>query len=432
MLRKRLIISCAIGNILEWYEFMIFGYFAPIIGTLFFPSSSSLISLFKAFGVFAIGVFVRPLGGILFGHIGDKYGRKPALIYSIYLMSFPTIAIGFLPDYNSIGIIAPITLLIIRVLQGLSMGGEYAGTMTYLVESTEQSRRGFFGGFAACSLTIGMALGSLVFTLTHVLLEKDQILSWGWRIPFLISVVGLLWGIYLRTRLQDPPIYLDSIHKYGSSKFPIKEIFQHDFKHLLHTILVQCFLAVSMYTLTILYTMYAKDHFVLSNAPLSSLILNTPGIIAIGVAAVVSGKLSDLYGKKKVLIWSSGLSILVAYLTCPLITQGSKLSFFIAHFSLSILTGCFLGPIPALLAESFRTKIRYTSIALSNNLSMGIFGGTAPVVITYLIDKFNTNCTPNYYLMLSAAISIISLFLLKDDKRFLEEESKGDTTNKSN
>ncbi|RZI45719.1 MFS transporter [Candidatus Finniella inopinata] len=421
MNQKKLLAACAIGNIIEWYEFMIFGYFAAIIGTLFFPSSSSLGSLFKAFGVFAIGVLVRPLGGILFGHIGDRFGRKTALLVSIYLMSVPTVAIGLLPSYESIGIFAPIALLCIRVLQGLSMGGEYAGTIVYLVENTKTSKKGLYGSLAAFSLVLGMAAGSLVFAVFHALLTKQQLLDWGWRIPFLLSIVGLAWGLYLRVKLEDSGVFTELKEAGNLARIPIKEAFSESSKPLFQTVLIQCLLGVGMYTMTIFYANYAREHFA-SLSSVSPILLNTPGVIAIGLAAIVAGKFSDIFGRKNVLLYSAICSFFVSYLTIPLITHGSVESFFMAHIMLSTLTGCFLGSIPSFLAESFPTKTRYTCVALSNNLSMGIFGGTAPMVITYLIDKFHDPVIPNYYLMVSALITVLSIYFSKDKRLSPDKE----------
>ena len=410
---KRILTACAIGNIIEWYEFMIFGYFATIIGQLFFPASSSLGSLFKAFGVFAVGILVRPLGGILFGHIGDKYGRKKALLLSLYLMSIPTVMIVFLPGYDSIGMEAPIALILIRILQGISMGGEYAGTMIYLIEDTNPKKRGFYGSIAALSLVVGMALGSLVSTVLHVFLAPEQLSSWGWRLPFIISIGGFLWGLYIRSKLEDSGVFTELKLKNSLSKLPIKETFQKHSKQIFSTVFVQCFLGVGMYTMTIFYANFAKEHFG-SSDPLISLMLNTPGVLAIGVAAVISGKLSDVYGRKNVLLVSSICTCFAAYFLIPLIHDKQAGSFFVHHMILSLLTGSFLGPIPSFLAECFPAKIRYTCVALSNNLSMGIFGGTAPMMITYLISRFQDSAMPNYYLMASALISVFGLYFMSD------------------
>ncbi|NBT85913.1 MAG: MFS transporter [Alphaproteobacteria bacterium] len=404
-------LACTIGNVIEWYEFIVFGYFAHVIGAVFFPASSPLLSLLKAFGVFAIGIMVRPLGGILFGHIGDKFGRKNALFYSMLLMSVPTFLIGLLPTYESIGILASILLVLIRLLQGLAMGGEYAGTMTYLVEGAGLKNKGFYGSVAALSLVMGMALGSLLSALLHNRLTQEQMFEWGWRVPFFISSIGIIWAIYLRINLEESPRFLEFQKNCPTLKLPIKEVLSQDLKPIIVTIIAQCYLAVGMYTLTVFYSGYAQKNFK-ELSPLFSALLNTPGVLLIGIAALISGKLSDKWGRKKILIYVSICAIFLCIFSAHLLKTKEVGLFLIVHLSLSFLTGSFLGPIPSFLADCFSVKSRYTAIALSNNLSMGLFGGTAPMVITYLISIFYSDVVPVYYLMVSAVISLIGLVFI--------------------
>lgn len=413
MKQTKSFIACTLGNIIEWYEFIVFGYFAPVIGMLFFPASSPLLSLFKAFGVFALGIMIRPLGGILFGHIGDKFGRKNALFSSIALMSVPTFAIGILPTYESIGMTASVILILIRLAQGLAMGGEYAGTMTYLVEEANPKQRGFYGSIAALSLVLGMAFGSFVSALLHSILSEEQMLQWGWRIPFFISFIGIIWAIYLRSNLKESQSFIDLQKTTQPPKLPIKDAVTVDLKPLVFTFFAQCYLAVGMYTLTVFFSNYAQQNFK-GLSPFVSSLLNTPGVLLIGVAAIISGRLSDKLGRKKILRYVSCCATVLCFCFISLLEAKNVRSFFLVHLSLAILTGSFLGPIPSFLTECFSAKTRYTSIALSNNLSMGIFGGTAPMVITYLMSKFPQNGIPLYYLMASAVISLIALIFIKN------------------
>ena len=417
---KKPLLACIIGNIIEWYEFIVFGYFASILGQVFFEPSSPLMSMFKVFGIFALGVFVRPLGGLFLGHIGDKFGRKNALVVSLLLMSVPTFLIGCLPTYQSIGIFASIALFLVRILQGLAMGGEYAGAMVYLVEKSQPSKRGWYGSIAALSLVTGMALGAFVSGLLQALLTQDQIYSWGWRIPFFLSFMGLLWGFYLRTTL-DETIFFNSLQEDKAvSKFPLKDLFLNFREQLALTVFSQYFLAVGMYTMTVFYANYALNTFKNLNT-LSQFLINTPGVIFIGLSALLSGRLSDVYGPKKTLLFASLIAIAVNYFTIPLVNTGTLNTFLGAHLLMSIATGIFLGPIPAFLAKSFPVNTRYTSVALSNNLSMGIFGGTAPMVITYLMTVFPDQPVANYYLMIGAVISLISLLCIKDVNLFTQQ-----------
>ena len=411
---KKSLLACAIGNIIEWYEFIVFGYFANVIGVLFFPDSSPLLSLFKAFGVFALGIMVRPLGGIFFGHVGDKFGRKNALFLSMALMSVPTFLIGLLPTYETIGIAASVLLIFIRFLQGLAMGGEYAGTMTYLVERANIGNKGFYGSIAALSLVVGMALGSFASAILHTNLNQDQILKWGWRIPFLISSIGIAWALYLRFNLQESQIFIDSQKSMHQSKSPLREVFSKDLKTNLITIFAQCYLAVGMYTLTVFFSNYAQQNF----KGFSPSLLNTPGILLIGLMAIISGRLSDKRGEKVVLTFVCLSAIPICFFFIPLLESKDINSFLIAHLGLCALTGCFLGPIPSFLAGCFPVNTRYTNIALSNNLSMGIFGGTAPMIITYLMGIFpNQTAIPIYYLMISASVSLIGLAFITKTKK---------------
>ena len=201
---KRVILSCMIGNALEWYDFALYGYFATTIGQLFFPKFSTVASLMATFGVFAAGFIMRPLGGLIFGHIGDKIGRKSALLWSIYLMAIPTTLIGLLPTYEQIGWLAPLLLTFIRLAQGLSMGGEFTGSMIFVVENAQQGNRGLYGSWVVFSLLVGILVGSAIATSTCYFLSEDQVMDWGWRIPFLLSVGEGVWDLLCAERFESP------------------------------------------------------------------------------------------------------------------------------------------------------------------------------------------------------------------------------------
>ncbi|WP_052046121.1 MFS transporter [Candidatus Paracaedibacter symbiosus] len=200
------LVACMGGNIIEWYDFMIYGYLSSIMGQIFFPSSSKIASLLLSLTLFAIGVIARPLGGIVIGHIGDKFSRKNSLMLSVYLMFGATALIGILPTYHQIGILAPIILFSLRIIQGLAMGGEYAGTMVFMIESAPDNKKGLYGSLAALSLVIGMFLGASMATLIQQL-PQEKLLLWGWRIPFFVSVIGILYTLYMRKNLPDTPYF---------------------------------------------------------------------------------------------------------------------------------------------------------------------------------------------------------------------------------
>lgn len=202
--QRKTLVASSLGNILEWYDFALFGFFAPILAQLFFPSDDHLASLLSTFGVFAAGFLMRPLGGALFGHFGDKVGRKNALAASVILMAIPTTLLGLLPTHSQVGLLAPILLTVLRLIQGLSVGGELTGSISFIVEHSPPSQRGFFGSWASNSIGMGLLLGSATGALMTSLLSPDDLASWGWRIPFLFGIVVGGVGLYLRMKLEEP------------------------------------------------------------------------------------------------------------------------------------------------------------------------------------------------------------------------------------
>src|SRR3979409_116474 len=209
---KRTLLAGAIGNVLEWYDFALYGYFAPVFAALFFPSNSPSVSLISAFGVFAVGFLARPLGAMLFGYWGDTLGRRKALAWSILLMAIPTCLVGLLPPYDTMGVIAPIALTLCRFPQGLSVGGEFTGSAIFLVEHAAASQRGYVGSWASFSAQIGALLGSGMGALIASILTDEALHQWGWRVPFVMGSVIAVAGWYLRTRVPESPAF-ETIHR---------------------------------------------------------------------------------------------------------------------------------------------------------------------------------------------------------------------------
>ncbi|MEM7009348.1 MAG: MFS transporter, partial [Thermodesulfobacteriota bacterium] len=213
-----------IGNVLEWYDFAVFGYFAPIIAEKFFPSEDPIASLINAFGVFAAGYLVRPLGGIVFGHLGDRIGRKYALQLSVMIMVVPTTLLGLLPTYSDVGILAPILLIIIRLVQGFSVGGELIGSVSYMTEVAPPSKRGFLGSFSFMGAVGGVLLGSFVATIAHGLFDATVINDWGWRVPFLFGFLVGLFGLWMRKGLVETADFKNAKEKGEIAANPVKEV----------------------------------------------------------------------------------------------------------------------------------------------------------------------------------------------------------------
>lgn len=414
------ILSSMLGNALEWYDFALYGHFASLISRLFFPEGDSFINLIATYSIFAAGFIMRPLGGIFFGWLGDKFGRRISLAASILLMAVPTACIGLLPTYEKIGILAPILLCIIRLLQGLSMGGEFSGCMTFLVEFSPPKHRGLVGSISMSSLVAGMLMGTIVASIATKYLSKEEFELWGWRIPFLLGIVIGVVGVYIRTSLHESPIYLKAKEHKRLSSQPVRDVFTKFYKQLFIGIGVYLALTVPFFTFCMFVKtfMYEKLGYSYSD----SLLVN---LISLSVAMVLmplSAWISDIIGRKKVLVATSIGFIIFIYPIFWILLKGGLSNAIISQLLFAIFVGFYMGPIPALLVELFPTKVRFTGVALSYNISAALFGGTAPLAGTWLIEKTGMLDIMGAYIILFVTISLISYYFYEEtSKKPLEE-----------
>jgi MFS transporter, MHS family, proline/betaine transporter len=424
---RRVIASGMIANALEWYDYALYGLLASTISKLFFPSEDPTISLIATFGVFAAGFVMRPIGAILFGYIGDKYGRRASLVISIVLMAVPTACIGILPTYATIGIAAPIALTLIRLLQGLSLGGEFSGSIAFVVEHAPDNHRGKAGATTMFSMVIGILTGSAVaYLLTHNL-TPEQFESWGWRVPFLIGLLAGIVGYYIRHSVDESPKYLQAKEDGTLSAKPLADVFAHHKRSLFEAIGVYILVTVPFYTLAIFMTSFMIKF--LNHTESDAYFMNTINMVVLLFAIPVAACLSDTWGRKPVLIFTAALFLLGSGPIFWLICQPGFTSPLIGQILFSILVGLYIGPVPALLVELFPTSVRYTGMALSYNLCAAIFGGTTPLVATWLIRETNSmpdvkalvegylgnaNAVVAFYIILCAIIAIITLAFYKD------------------
>jgi MHS family proline/betaine transporter-like MFS transporter len=416
---NKVIASCMIGNALEWYEFTLYGYFATVIGKLFFPNSDPIASLIAAFAVFAAGFLMRPVGAIIFGHIGDKLGRKKALVISIYLMAIPTAIIGIMPTYEQIGWLASFILMVIRLLQGISMGGEFTGSMIFIIEHSPNKGRGYAGSFASLSLAIGIILGSATATTISYIFTQEQLYSWAWRIPFLLSIFGAIIGGIMRKTLEDPAVYKREKSKHHLYKLPVKELFTKHYKPLSHAICIELILAIGFYIVNIFSISYMKEFTNISDQ--DAIMIAMFCTIVYGVTIPFAGSLSDRIGRKNVMFPATVAFLITAY---PLLSmmhndiQGAMVGQMIG----AVLLGVLFGPLPAMLVEMFPIKIRYSGLSMAHSLSMSIFGGTAPLLMTISLNNSDDVMIPAYYLMLAAIISAIALYYMRDKSKLTLSE----------
>jgi MHS family proline/betaine transporter-like MFS transporter len=404
----RTVITSMMGNLFEWYDFILFAYFAPVIGRLFFPPTDETTQLISAFGVFAVGFIVRPLGGIVFGHIGDKIGRKQALVWTIMLMAIPTAIIGLLPTYSQIGILAPVLLIIMRMFQGFSMGGNYGGSITFTTEHSDPAHRGLIGSFAITSCLVGILLGSATATLFSYILGEAQLNAWGWRIPFLLGIFICLIGYYMRLKIPESPEFLEDKDSGTDIRWPITQVFSQYGKTLVAVVLAVMLHDLSFYVLFAYMTTYLTRQLHLAEG--IAFTINTLNLVAVCVFTVLGAWLSDKIGRKRVM---SSAAILFIVGTIPLFslinTTPDMVTIFLAQLVFAVAAGGYFGPTPAMMVETYPTAIRFSAITITTNISGPLFGGTAPILVTWLIDKTGSNMVPAFYLTGAAIISFISL-----------------------
>jgi MHS family proline/betaine transporter-like MFS transporter len=410
---KRSLIAGFSGNIMEWYDFTVYGFFATIIGSQFFPHEDKIVQLISAFGIFAAGYLMRPIGGIIFGHIGDRQGRKKALLISILMMAIPTTLIGFLPTYASIGWYSALLLVILRLFQGLSVGGEFTGSISFLVEKAPKEKRGFYGSWTTFGVFGGMLIGAALAAIITSVFSAKQVSDFGWRIPFLFGAVIGIAGLYLRKDMSDDKSFKKIMEEERTFKIPLAEFFAHYKMQSFKIIMLSWAFGVSVYLIFIFLPSYLHTflHVKLDDA----LSIHTIAIIFMMLIIPFFGYLSDKIGRKTVLFISLIGFVVFSYPLFLLMFQKSYWAILVAMLLFSILEGLFQGVIPAIMTEAFPAKVRYTGLSVSYNIALALFGGTTPLVSVWLIKVSGGNVLmPVYYLIASVIIAIITLLFMPE------------------
>jgi MHS family proline/betaine transporter-like MFS transporter len=395
--------SILIGTILEWYDFALLGLMTPIISNLFFPSKSAFISMMAAFSVFASGFLVRPIGGIIFGHIGDKRGRRIALSKTIIWMAIPTTCIGLLPIFETIGILAPLLLILLRLIQGIASSGEYPGAMCYLTEIAPPTHKGLWGSLSVFGTVGGLLLGSLLNLLLSSILTPEQIISWGWRIPFLMGFPLGIVGWYLRYKVKESGVFISEKSKLKTPSFPIHELIKFNYKNLSKAILLFSLGPISFYLGFVYIDAYLINthrvdlHTAMMDNTLSSLLLV--------LFVPLFGYLSDILNRKIIMLAGAICLLLFFYPIFILFFSGSY-GLLLGQSLLAILIAMYVGPIAATANEFFSTFTRFSGISIALNLGAALFGGTCPLLATYLVKSFGLDTLPCIYPILLAVLCI--------------------------
>jgi len=408
-------ITGLIGNVQEWYDFALYGYMAPILSGLFFPGHSELVSLLAAYGVFAAGFVMRPLGGVLFGWVGDRIGRARALAMSMLLISLPTVLLGLLPGYATIGIAAPILLTLIRLVQGLSVGGEFSSSVTYLVETAPRAHRGTAGSWANIGSIIGMLLGAGLAAATTTFLDSTTVQAWGWRLPFLFGGVLGIAALYLRRNLHTSPHF--QAHEEGrADTAPLREAFTRDLRITLQAIAFTSAYGVMFYIPLVYLPTWVHDEAGMALDTAQQ--INTAGTALMLPLIPLMAWISDRWIRRSHFIaLAMFVMAIVAWPLYKLAADGGAFAYAATQFVFAVLVAVPLGVAPALMVELFPAEDRLTGYSLAYNLGLGIAGGTAPMIATWLIEITGSALAPAAYLGVLALIAALVLMSVHDRSR---------------
>lgn len=409
---RRATIGATVGSIVEWFDVAVYGYLAVVLGKVFFANDDPTTALLSSFAVFAVAFLVRPLGGIFFGQLGDRIGRQKTLAAVILLVSGATFGIGILPGQETLGMFAPLLLVILRLLQGFSAGGEMGGASAFVAEYAPPHRRGFFVSFVEMGCILGFLLGSLVLLLLNLSLSDQQMLDWGWRIPFLLAAPLGLVGLFIRSKLEETPEFAALRAAGGVAKNPLKETVT---KHWKSVLVVGAFALFQNVALYVVLT-FVPSHMTESLGQ-TSLFSSASAVVTMTVVCItipVAGALSDKIGRKRILGASCVSAAMFAFPLFLLMEQGNSLLAILSYVGLGLILGIFLGPVLAAMNELFTTSVRYGGFSLGYNLSVSLFGGTAPFMVTLLVAQTGITAAPGLYVIAAALVTLFVLIKTKE------------------
>lgn len=407
----RTILTAATGNVTEWYEFSLFGFMASTLGRLFFPNQAHWTAIATTLLILAASFIARPIGAVLYGSFGDVLGRKRALTASIICMGGSTLAIGLLPTYQTLGIASPIMLIILRLIAGISAGGELGGSVSYLVESAPTKQRGLFGSIGIASSMLGVLTAAVITTLTNHFFTPEQVTNFAWRIPFLLSACTLAIGLYLRTQMQESASFSSIQDTPFVSLNPVKNTFSFYRKEV-----IQAALVVSIpFTINFLIIVFLPTYLSLQRhyTTVSSLTISVTGLSIIVISSLATGYFSRYFSRRKALIITSLLSLISAFALSHTLANGGYAEVFGAVMIFSLLEGCSWGLVMTFLSEIFPINIRYTALSLSYNIGAAIFVSATLFAAPILIKSISAHFAFMLILGLTACFTLLGLITLR-------------------
>ncbi|WP_052120795.1 MFS transporter [Inquilinus limosus] len=409
--RRHAIAAATIGNGLEWFDFTVYGFFTPIIARLFFPAGDDLTSILLTVGTYGVGFFMRPVGAVVLGVYADRAGRKAALTLTILLMAVGTALLGFAPTYAQAGIAGPLVIVLARLIQGFSAGGEIGGATAFLIEYAPAKRRGYYASWQQTSQALAVVLGGICGTIVTQALDPAAIDSWGWRVPFLFGLLIGPVGFYIRARIDETPVFTDD--RTRKSESPLRDALAEHPRGIASGFGVTILWTVCTYVLLFYMTTYANKQLGISLA--DAFIATTIGGVVLMLGCPVAGMLSDRVGRRRLLLSAAvAIGVLVWPLFAWVNANPTLAVLATVQAILGLLLAAFTGPAPALLAEQFPAGLRSTGLSLAYNFAVTIFGGFAAVIVTLLIEETGSKLAPSFYVIAAAVVSALTLLAMRD------------------
>jgi MHS family proline/betaine transporter-like MFS transporter len=398
-----------IGNVLEWFDFAVYGYFSKEIGATFFPKSSESAQQLFAFMVFAAGFFARPLGSIVLGMVGDRIGRRALLTLSILLMGGATLAIGLLPGYHDgLGVAAPVLLVVLRLVQGFSLGGEFTGSMVYTTELASARIRGLVSSSTAAGTTLGFILGSASAWAVKEALGDEAAAAWGWRIPFIASVLFCVAGWFLRKGIHEP----EQGKKAAAARPPVLRSLIADWRSIVQTFGIVAMTNAAYYTVFTFAVEQRKSQ--PGQEATAFQLVNTVSLFVVLFAKVLGGWLSDHVGRRRLMTALTVVGMVSIYFTLPMMLHGSPSEFMTGQIVMGISLGMALGLQGAMIVEIFPLRTRVTSMSVGYSIALALAGGLAPFIATWLISTYENEQLTAYYIMLYGVIGLALMWPMRE------------------
>jgi len=412
---RRIALTALVGTSIEWYDFFLYGTAAALIfPTVFFPADMpAAVALLASFSTFAVGFVARPLGGIVFGHFGDRVGRKKALVIALVMMGLATTLIGCLPSYASVGAAAPVLLIVLRFVQGIAIGGQWGGAVLLATESAPPARRGFYGSFAQVGAPVGVILANLAFLLVTANTSQQAFMDWGWRLPFLFSITLIAVALFVQLRLEDTVAFL-KLQQGGYRRSPVLEALRTHPKQI--ALVAGAFLAVQvpfyiLIAFVIAYGTGAMGPHVSRSTMLAGVLV---GAVVMVPSLLIAAVYSDRYGRRGIYMAGAALLAAWSFALFPLLDTGSFLWICVGIGMGQVFVAMMYGPQAAFVAELFSTDVRYSGASLGYQLGAILGGGFAPIIATALLAEYHRTAWISLYMAIACAMTIVSTWLLQE------------------